>query len=109
MLFGLGVLSGDPPVASTKPTRFVGMSASGYLHSPIYGLFESYVDLGAEVETGQPLGCVYPFDELERAPVVLESPHPGIMIFRRTPTMCKRGDFLVGVATEIERASLLEP
>ena len=65
MLHGLGVLCGDPPAPATESTRFVEMDASGYLHSPIHGLFESYVDLGGEVEAGQPLGCVYAFDELE--------------------------------------------
>ena len=106
VLHGLGVVTGEPSAPAPDATRFVEMSASGYLHSPLHGLFESYVDLDTEVETGQALGCVYPFDELERAPVVLESPYPGLMIFRRTPTLCKRGDYLVGVAREVERSSL---
>ena len=108
MLHGLGVLTGKPPAPVASPTRFVEMSAGGYLHAPVHGLFESYVVLGSEVEDGQPLGCVYPFDELEREPLVMESPHTGVMIFLRTPTLCKRGDYLVGVARDVERTSLLE-
>ena len=107
MLGGLGVVSSDLCEVADVPTRFVEMNPGGYLHAPVYGLFECYVDLGSEVEVGQPLAGIYAFDELRRPPFVLASPYSGTMIFRRIPTLCKPGDFVVGVATDIARECLL--
>ena len=66
MLHGLGALVGVvEPAPEPGATRFVEIRAEDYLHARLTGIFEAYVELGSEVETGQALGCVHPFDELD--------------------------------------------
>lgn len=85
------------------PTRWIqALDADDYLFSPESGIFESFVDLGADVEQGQPLGALYFLERPDRDPTVIEAPSDGIAIAHRGPTLTNQGDILFCLAHDVE-------
>lgn len=106
VLQSLGVLA-DAPTAD-GPTRFLnGIDGASTVSSPITGMFEPYHALGAEVAAGQPAGRVWSLEELERPPVEILFPRPGIVCVRRTTARVRRGSHVYLVAPEMPRAAVL--
>jgi predicted deacylase len=79
------------------------MDASQYLISPSDGLWEPLVQLGDQVEVGKPVCRLFRADELMSAPQILRSQSVGVVVTKRVPARCRRGDFLVITAREFSK------
>jgi predicted deacylase len=87
-----GVLSG-----AQRPMRTVLLhtpNRASYVMATIDGLFENAADVGAIVEAGDPVGWIWPIDDLARDPVELRFPSGGTVLARRTMPMVTRGDYV---------------
>ncbi|MEK0084598.1 N-alpha-acetyl diaminobutyric acid deacetylase DoeB [Benzoatithermus flavus] len=84
----------EAPSAAPGPSRFARTPEDGFVVSDDAGLFEPLVELGAPVETGQPLGRVHFFEEIDREPRTYTAPRGGFLYCRHFPGLIKRGDCL---------------
>ncbi|MBM3491195.1 MAG: hypothetical protein FJX68_12260 [Alphaproteobacteria bacterium] len=99
-----GVLAPDgklrPPAATVK-TRLMQLSGLDYyVFAPEAGLFEPYVRLGEWVKKGQAYGAVHFVDNPAREPVLASFKHDGMLICKRHPGRCERGDCLAHLGTD---------
>ena len=79
------------------------------MYAPDSGLFETYVDLGDEVKTGQPAGAIHFTDTPWREPSVAIFGRPGIVVCRRIPGRTQRGDCLFQLGSPVLRQNLARP
>ena len=93
-----GVLEGAPEPAETRLMH--SPDAAYFTVSEDRGLFELMVDLGAEVEAGQPIAQIHDIEKPGRAPVVYEVQRAGLLIGRRWPGLTAPGDCLAVIATD---------
>ena len=104
MLQHFGVLALDgklkaPP--ATAKTRFMQLANRDcYVYAPEADLFEPYVRLGEWVRKGQPYGAVHFVDNPAREPAIAHFKHDGMLICKRHPGRCERGDCLAHLGTE---------
>ena len=95
---GMRLLRGPvPPPASTRLTETVGDDY--YVHASESGLFEPLVELGEEVSARQPAGRIHFHHTPWREPAVVAFERPGLVICKRVPAHCERGDCLFQLAT----------
>jgi len=100
VLTHLGVLpAGGPLGPATR--RVVAVGARDYAFSPDRGVFEYLLEPGQDVEAGQPLGDLHFVDDPLRPPVRVASPSTGILLCRRHPGPCERGDCLAQLGTSL--------
>jgi N-alpha-acetyl-L-2,4-diaminobutyrate deacetylase len=101
----LGVLQGAkqsraelglPPSIITQ-----ALDSKNYLLAPESGVFEVAVDLGARVQTGQPVGYIHFLERPDREPTPIISPKNGFLIAMRTPCKTQQGDCLAVIAEEV--------
>jgi predicted deacylase len=101
LLRHVGALALDAPDEDAPGTRLVAVGAADYyVHSPDDGLFEPLVDLGDEVEKGQPAGAVHFPETPWRDPSLAYFARSGLVICKRVPGRTERGDCLFHLATE---------
>ena len=77
-----------------------------YLLAPESGLFETLVDLGERVETGQPVGRMHFLERLDRAAETIHARTDGIVCVVRAVATTEQGDNVVVVAREADRKEL---
>lgn len=98
VLAHVGLLQGPvPPPASTRLTETVGDDY--YVYASEGGLFEPLVELGQEVSARQPAGRIHFHHTPWREPAVVAFQRPGLVICKRVPAHCERGDCLFQLAT----------
>jgi N-alpha-acetyl-L-2,4-diaminobutyrate deacetylase len=98
LLCHLGVLEGAPEPAATRLMH--SPDASYFTLSEDRGLFEPLVDLGAEVEAGQPIAQIHDVERPARPPAVYRAARSGLLIGRRWPGLTAPGDCLAVIATD---------
>jgi predicted deacylase len=97
-----GVLRRKQTDANPGKTRIVTVKgAKYYCYSPDAGLFEPYVDLGAEVKAGQPAGAVHYQDQPWREPTIAKFEQSGLVICKRIPGRVERGDCLFHLGSDV--------
>lgn len=82
----------DRPPPKTRLLMVGG--ADHFVYAPDSGLFEPFVDLGAEVEAGQPAGAIHFQDTPWREPTPVHFRSTGVVICKRIPGRTERGDCL---------------
>jgi predicted deacylase len=98
VLSHVGLLRGPaPPPASTRLTETVGDDY--YVYASEGGLFEPLVELGEAVSARQPAGRIHFHHTPWREPAVVAFQRPGLVICKRVPAHCERGDCLFQLAT----------
>lgn len=98
VLAHVGLLQGPIPApASTRLTESVG--ADYYVYASEGGLFEPLVELGEEVSACQPAGRIHFHHTPWRQPEVVAFQRSGLVICKRVPALCERGDCLFQLAT----------
>lgn len=98
VLAHVGLLQGPVPApASTRLTESVG--ADYYVYASEGGLFEPLVELGEEVSACQPAGRIHFHHTPWRQPEVVAFQRSGLVICKRVPSLCERGDCLFQLAT----------
>jgi predicted deacylase len=101
VLAHIGVLKGIKIPAPT-PTRLTEIGGDDYyVYASDGGLFEPLVDLGAEVKKGQPAARIHFHHTPWREPEVLRFKRAGLVLCKRVPARCERGDCLFHLATDI--------
>jgi predicted deacylase len=105
VLAHLGLLHGEPPPAPS-PTRMTEVGGDDYyVYASDSGVFEPLVELGAEVEAGAPAARIHFHDSPWREPALLRFARSGLVICKRLPARCERGDCLFHLATDMPPAS----
>ena len=100
VLAHIGLLQGAVP-APTK-TRLTEIGGDDYyVYASDGGLFEPLVDLGAEVVAGQPAGRIHFHHTPWREPEFVTFKRAGLVLCKRVPARCERGDCLFHLATDI--------
>jgi predicted deacylase len=103
LLAHAGVLPGGVPNDGAKPTRLVQLKGRDYyVYAPEPGLFEPFVELGAEVKKGDPCGQVHFIDNPARAPVPCFFRTSGMVICKRHFGRVERGDCVAHLATDVK-------
>jgi predicted deacylase len=101
LLAHIGLLHGPVPAAS--PTRLTEIGGDDYyVYASDGGLFEPLVDLGAEVKAGQPAARIHFHHTPWREPDLLAFKRNGLVLCKRVPARCERGDCLFHLATDID-------
>lgn len=100
VLAHIGLLQG--PVPAPTPTRLTEVGGDDYyVYASDSGLFEPLVDLGAEVKAGQPAARIHFHHTPWREPDLLPFKRDGLVLCKRVPARCERGDCLFHLATDI--------
>jgi predicted deacylase len=101
VLAHIGLLK-DFPVPPPSPTRLTEIGGDDYyVYASDGGLFEPLVDLGAEVKAGQPAARIHFHHTPWREPEMLHFKRAGLVLCKRVPARCERGDCLFHLATDI--------
>ncbi len=100
-----GVLAGEvatrgslglPPAVIVRATEL-----DNYLLAPDSGLWETFVDIGARVEPGQPLGQIHFIDRPERTPTPVHANNGGFVCSVRAIATTDAGDCVAVVGREV--------
>ncbi|MEO7243229.1 MAG: succinylglutamate desuccinylase/aspartoacylase family protein [Variovorax sp.] len=102
VLAHVGLLDSAAGLAPPPITRLTEVSADDcYVYASEAGLFEPLVDVGTEVQAGQPAARIHCAHTPWRAPVTLSFALSGLVLCKRAPVPCERGDCLFQLATDI--------
>jgi predicted deacylase len=105
-LIHLGVVQGEFQTRATlglPPTRWVqSLDWQDYRFAPESGLYETLVDLGADVAAGQPVGQIHFVERPDREPVVVVAPTAGVLLATRGPSMMVQGDCVACIAHDVD-------
>ena len=96
------------PDRSAPPVLARWLSWKETVVAPLNGVFECRVAVGARVEAGQVLGCLYDFQDIESPPLEIAAPVAGILIAQHFKAPVERGSPLIIVATEIDDQELAD-
>ncbi len=84
------------------PTRWVqALSRDDYRFAPESGIYETIVDLGAEVSRGQTVGLVHFVERPDREPAAVMAPEAGLLLATRGPSKVAQGDCVACIAHEV--------
>jgi len=101
LLARVGLLpdAGSGPPGATRLTEVAGDDY--YVYATDAGLFEPLVDIGTEVRRGQPAARIHCHHTPWRAPELLHFQRDGLVLCKRGPAPCERGDCLFQLATDL--------
>lgn len=89
-------------VTPAPATRLMEVGGDDYyIYASEGGLFEPLVDLGAEVRKGQPAARIHYHHSPWREPELLRFRRAGLVLCKRVPARCERGDCLFHLATDV--------
>jgi len=97
-----GALEGDVVGRESPPTLLMATELDNYLLAPESGFFETLVDLGQRVETGQPVGRIHFLERPDRQPEIIHAKNDGIVCVVRAIATTEQGDNVVVVAREVD-------
>lgn len=101
LLAHVGLLQGPVP-ATPRPTRLTEVGGDDYyVYATNAGLFEPLVDLGAHVLAGQAAARIHCHATPWTDPLVLHFARDGLVLCKRGPAPCERGDCLFQLATDL--------
>lgn len=101
LLAHVGLLQKAPPEAAT-PTRLTRVAGDDhYVYATDSGLFEPLVEIGAEVVRDQPAARIYCLHTPWREPLLLRFQRDGLVLCKRGPAPCERGDCLFQLGSDL--------
>ncbi len=102
LLVHLGILGREHWVEPPVPTRFLDVRGPEmYLYAPENGVFEPLVELGDSVAPGTPAARIHFPETPWLPPVEIAFKATGIVMCKRIPARCKRGDCLFHLAVDL--------
>jgi N-alpha-acetyl-L-2,4-diaminobutyrate deacetylase len=104
-----GVLQGEV-VAARRSPPVIGRATEpeNFLFAPESGLWETLVELGQRVRTGEPVGRIHFLERPDREPTVVSARCDSIVLKVRAIATTEQGDNVAVVAREIELEELLD-
>ncbi len=106
----VGVLEGEVETRSSlglpEAVLLDGRDERGYVFAPESGLWETLVDPGDAVVSGQPVGRMHFIERPDRPPETVEAPIDGTIVSVRALVSTEQGHNVVVVAPALDRASL---
>lgn len=88
-----GILIDRPADVPANPAQVVAADErDDYLMAPVSGIYEPFYELGAEIETGQPVGQLHSPEQPFAAPVPVLARTNGMLISRRAFPLTRQGD-----------------
>jgi predicted deacylase len=103
----VGVLKGEEIAREQPATILKATELDDYLLAPESGLFETLVELGEWVESGQPVGRLHFLERPDRAPETILAKTTGIVCVVRAVATTEQGDNVVVIGREVSREELL--
>lgn len=101
VLMTAGALRRPLTEAAAPPTRVLNVAGPDYfVYAPDSGLFEPFVELGAEVAAGASAGAIHFPDTPWREPTLARFLRAGLVICKRIPGRTERGDCLFHLGTD---------
>jgi N-alpha-acetyl-L-2,4-diaminobutyrate deacetylase len=94
-----GITASVPPAA--PPTRIMEIPANGFVRAADHGLFEPFVEIGALVRAGQPVGQLHSPHLPEREPLQHTVRCDGEVLVRRTTGLATHGDCVIAVGRAV--------
>ena len=105
LLAHVGLWQGTAPPAPATGTRLTEVRGDDcYVYATEAGLFEPLVDIGTEVRRGQPAARIHFQHTPWREPVLLHFQRDALVLCKRGPAPCERGDCLFQLATDLPAA-----
>ena len=102
-----GVLAGEVEPPASLATILMATELDDYLLAPESGLWETLVDLGELVESGQPIGRIHNLERPERPAEIVSAMGAGVVCSLRATPLTEQGDNIVVIGREVDRAELL--
>lgn len=110
VLVHFGQLEGIEQTRSSlgkPPTRWVqALSRDDYRFAPETGIYETIVDLGAEVKAGQTVGLIHFIERPDREPAEVIAVSEGLLLATRGPSRVAQGDCVACIAHPVEPSVL---
>jgi hypothetical protein len=88
-----------PKPRQTRMTEVKGEDY--YVYASESGVYEAMVEPGAEVRKGQPAARIHFHDTPWREPVTIGFARDGLVLCKRLPARCERGDCLMHLGTDV--------
>jgi N2-acetyl-L-2,4-diaminobutanoate deacetylase len=101
-----GALEGEVVVRESPPTILMATEPDNYVPAPESGLFETLVDLGQRVQSGEPVGRMHFLERVDREPETVHAKTDGIVCVVRAVATTEQGDNIIVVAREADVAEL---
>jgi len=110
VLAHLGIIAiSEPSTGSDEITYLDARKSESVVYAPYEGLFESYIDVGEEVEAGQTAGVLYSLDEVDRTPTVLKFPASGIVCAKHVSARVVSGTRAYITVKAVTEETMLAP
>ena len=105
VLIHFGLLHGEKRTRADlglPPTRWVqSLDREDYRFAPESGIYETLLDLGAEVNSEQPVGQIHFLERPDREPVQIVAPTAGVLLASRGPSLVAQGDCVACIAHDV--------
>ena len=98
VLIHFGLLRAHMDVPAPNPMIVAATRREDYHLAPESGIYESFVEVGEQVEEGQPIGQIHFAHRFDRGPEVVHSTGSGLLICRRFPGGTEQGDCVAVIA-----------
>ncbi len=101
-LLQIGLLRDDFPVQEPRKTRLTEVGGDDYyVYASESGVFEALVEPGEEVMIGDKAARIHFPDTPTRDPVELTFKRSGLVLCKRLPSRCERGDCLFHLGSDV--------
>lgn len=100
-LIHLGMLEGTVDARADVPV-VASTEREDYHLAPSDGLYESFLEVGEDVQVGRALGQMHFPERPDRAPEVVYAATEGLLIARRFPCVTHQGDCVATVARRVQ-------
>jgi N-alpha-acetyl-L-2,4-diaminobutyrate deacetylase len=101
-----GAIEGEVVRRESPPTLLMATELDNYVLAPESGLFETLVDLGQRVVSGEAVGRMHFIERPERKPETVHARTDGIVCVVRAVATTEQGDSILVIAREAELAEL---
>ncbi len=101
VLAHVGMLEESSASPPGEPTRLTAVGGdTHYVYATEAGLFEPLAEIGQQVQAGQPAARIHRHDSPWREPELLQFQADALVLCKRVPTLCARGDCLYQLASD---------
>ena len=98
VLIHLGLLRGHMDVPFPNPTVVAATRREDYHLAPADGIYESFFEVGEQVDEDRPIGQIHFAQRFDRGPEVVHAKSSGLLICRRFPGGTEQGDCVAVIA-----------